>query len=160
MELGGVAVTGAAGTTTVTVRDPDDSATLSPAVSETANGEYFFTVTAAFTTTNGAGEYGINISESSTPLLGGDSVRFDTTDLGDLAVIRGLLGGFYFLDSTTYDANGFLTTGRIRVFNDATDTNAATDGGSGEGEIATVTFTGTADGTHTSVPDILRGILT
>ena len=63
-----------------------------------------------------------------------------------LTILRGLAQQNYVIDSTTYDANGFMTAGRIRLFTTKAAANAATDGGAGEGEIATFTVTGTAEG--------------
>ena len=52
-----------AGNLTITVVDPDDSASTSPTVSQTTQlpGMYKFTIPALFLTTNGVGHYGIRI---------------------------------------------------------------------------------------------------
>ncbi|KAB2910229.1 MAG: hypothetical protein F9K40_03090 [Kofleriaceae bacterium] len=62
----------------------------------------------------------------------------------DIAIIKGLVNGNSVLDNTTYDTAGMLTGGRIRVFETAALAEAATDGGTGEGELAafTVAVTG------------------
>ena len=76
-----------AGNFTVTVTDPDDSATANPAVSEIGNGQYVFTIAAAFTLTNGAGNYGFNIELTLVPLdTGGGTIKFTLNGLDDLAV--------------------------------------------------------------------------
>ena len=63
-----------------------------------------------------------------------------------LFLSKGLSQCNYILDNTTYDGAGMLTAGRIRVFPDAVTAAAATDGGTGEGEIAsfTIATTGTS----------------
>jgi hypothetical protein len=48
------------------------------------------------------------------------------------ALVRRALGLIHeniFIDDTVYDANGQLTSGRVRLFDSNTDTDAATDGG-------------------------------
>jgi len=42
----------------------------------------------------------------------------------------GLIHENIFIDETVYDANGQMTSGRVRLFNSKTDVDAATDGGS------------------------------
>lgn len=49
----------------------------------------------------------------------------------------------YYIDQMTYNAEGLMTTGRIRLFRTKAAALAATDGGSGEGEFATYTFDAT-----------------
>lgn len=49
----------------------------------------------------------------------------------------------YYIDNMTYNTQGLMLTGRIRLFYNKTDANAATPGGSGQGEFATYTFTTT-----------------
>lgn len=49
------------------------------------------------------------------------------------------------LDNFVYDANGFLTSVRARNFATAAAAQASTDGGSGQGEISTQTWTGLPD---------------
>jgi hypothetical protein len=46
----------------------------------------------------------------------------------------------YFIDEMTYNTQGLLLTGRIRLFTTRTEALAATDGGAGEGEFATYSF--------------------
>ena len=57
--------------------------------------------------------------------------------------IVGLQKENYFIDGMTYNSRGLLLSGRVRIFPDKTTTQAATDGGSGEGEIGTYAFTTT-----------------
>lgn len=60
----------------------------------------------------------------------------DTPSRGVLAVILGLVQSNFFLDQTIYNSQGLLTAGRIRIFPGKAETDAATDGGTGEGELA------------------------
>lgn len=53
----------------------------------------------------------------------------------------------YFIDNMTYNTQGLMLTGRIRLFRSKTEAEAASPGGSGEGEFATYSFT------TTSLPD-------
>jgi len=46
----------------------------------------------------------------------------------------------YFIDEMTYNSQGLMLTGRIRLFATKAAALAATDGGSGEGEFATYSF--------------------
>jgi len=54
----------------------------------------------------------------------------------------------YYIDNMTYNTQGLMLTGRIRLFYTKTDANAATPGGSGQGEFATYTFTTTPTPGH------------
>ena len=71
----GLLVTGiVTGDFTVTVRDPANSVTMgAPTVFEVgATGLYFFDILAAFSTTNGIGEYGVHVEwDSTTPVARG-----------------------------------------------------------------------------------------
>lgn len=58
----------AAGAFTATVRNPGDSASDTPAVSEVGGGMYRFTISSAFTTTHGEGAYGWTVELTSAPL--------------------------------------------------------------------------------------------
>lgn len=49
----------------------------------------------------------------------------------------------YVLDNTAYDAFNLMTSGRLRVFADDATASAATEGGTGEGEIAAFTVEAT-----------------
>ena len=85
----------------------------------------------------------------------------------DIGVIKGLLLGNYVLDggsgnvSATYDANGCMTSGRIRVFANSTATAAATKGAANgaDSEIARVDLTATAV-TGQAYPQNVTGLLT
>ncbi len=71
--------------------------------------------------------------------------------------IAGLMQENFFLDNTTHNANGFLTAGRIRLFGNNSFT--ATDGGTGEGEIATyniVSVTETGKPTQTKTYQVKK----
>ena len=59
----------------------------------------------------------------------------------DLKIILGLVQNNFFLDQTVYNGAGLLTSGRIRLFPDKASTDAATDGGTGEGELASFLVT-------------------
>jgi hypothetical protein len=61
----------------------------------------------------------------------------DSPTAGVLSLVLGLVQNNFFLDSTLYNDQGLLVGGRIRIFPTKSDTNLATDGGSGEGELAT-----------------------
>ena len=63
----------------------------------------------------------------------------------DITLVLGLVQNNFFLDSTTYNSAGLLTAGRIRIFATKTLADAATDGGSGEGELAAFAITATAE---------------
>jgi hypothetical protein len=49
----------------------------------------------------------------------------------------------YFIDQMTYNTQGLMLSGRIRLFRTKAAALAATDGGTGEGEFATYSFTST-----------------
>jgi hypothetical protein len=68
---------------------------------------------------------------------------------------KGLSQCQFVLDNTSYDASGLMTVGRIRIFPDAATATAATDGGAGEGEIATVNITASGTG---GLADIYKAI--
>jgi hypothetical protein len=75
-----------AGDFTVTVRNPQDTASSNPSVSEVGGGMYRFTIPAAFTTTHGAGEYGITVELTTAPIdLAGDTVPFFVNSLDDIS---------------------------------------------------------------------------
>jgi len=79
--------TGAAASITVTVRDPANTVSSTPSVTEVAGGLYFVDVPNAFTTANGAGQYGIVAEVTVAPFdTGGDVIDFFDSDLDDLAL--------------------------------------------------------------------------
>ena len=53
-----------------------------------------------------------------------------------ITIIKGLVQSNFVLDSTTY-VNNFLTSARMRIFSNGADVTAATDGGTGQGALAT-----------------------
>lgn len=53
-----------------------------------------------------------------------------------LFLAKGMAQCNYVLDQTTFDAAGMLTSGRIRIFANAAAATSATQGGSGQGEVA------------------------
>jgi hypothetical protein len=78
--------TGAAAAVTATVRNPQNTATDTPAITEVGGGRYFFDIAAAFTTTHGAGEYGIHLDVTVAPRdQFGESVPFFIRNVDDLA---------------------------------------------------------------------------
>lgn len=58
-----------------------------------------------------------------------------------LFLSKGLAQCNYVLDQTTFDSAGMLTAGRIRIFSNAAGASSATQGGSGQGEIASFLIT-------------------
>jgi hypothetical protein len=60
----------------------------------------------------------------------------DSPTSGVLSIISGLVQQNFFLDETSYSSSGLLTTGRIRIFPTKAATDAATDGGVAEGDLA------------------------
>lgn len=72
-----------------------------------------------------------------------------------LFLSKGLSQCQFVLDNTSYDASGLMTAGRIRIFPDAATATAATDGGSGQGEVAVVNITATGTG---GLADIYKAI--
>ncbi len=65
----------------------------------------------------------------------------------------------YRIDLMVYDPNGFLSSARLRVFPDAATAAASTkDAVAAEGEIATITLTGSPDGTFSVLPSTVLGI--
>lgn len=64
---------------------------------------------------------------------------------GVLSIILGLVQSNFFLDQTVYNGAGLLTGGRIRIFPTKAATDSATDGGTGEGELAVFNVTAVAE---------------
>lgn len=50
----------------------------------------------------------------------------------------------YYIDNMTYNTQGLMLTGRIRLFRSKAEAEAATPGGTGQGEFATYSFTTTS----------------
>lgn len=76
-----------------------------------------------------------------------------------LAVVEAVVGKQRLLiDEFAYNADGFATTCRIRVFGSEADAAAATPGGSGEGEIRTATITGVPAAGFPVLPRSVRGV--
>ena len=98
---------------TITLRNPADSATLAaPTVTEVGLGLYFFDIAAAFTTTNGAGQYGLAISVILAPLdTGGDIIEFFAADIDDAAQP----GDAMDLVTDAVDANSVATSGADEI---------------------------------------------
>jgi len=68
----------------------------------------------------------------------------DPGSTGEALIIAGGQGGLNArVDALAYDANDRPTSFRVRIFPDATTAGASTAGGTGEGEIVTLTETGT-----------------
>lgn len=83
--------------------------------------EYVFRKRTVDEVVNGANHFGIDTVGFSMTLIRN---RFQT--------------GFAVLDMTTFNSKGHLLSGRWRVFDNRTDAENATDGGSGEGEISII----------------------
>jgi hypothetical protein len=76
------------------------------------------------------------------------------------AQVRALLHGHVYSDNFVYDANGFATSYRLRLFDSLANTNLATDGGSETGGlIGTVTIAGTPDTVRPTLPTVVKGTL-
>ncbi len=75
----------------VTVRNPQNTASSSPAVVEAAGGLYFFDIPAAFSTAHGAGSYGMVYSVDNAIPGARDTddgrVDFFVASLGDVSVV-------------------------------------------------------------------------
>ena len=77
--------------------------------------------------------------------------HFTSNTVGEfVTIVRGIAQQNWVIDTTVYDANAFMTSARIRIFATEAAATAATDGGSGEGEIASFTVTGTAESSPTT----------
>jgi len=111
-----------AGDFTVTVVDPADGATLTPAVSESTqkSGMYFFDITSGFITTNGVGDYGVVVEvdtfagPSSAPHVRdvfGEVLRVTQEDFDTLAVP----GDEMDLIADAVDSNSVATSGANEV---------------------------------------------
>ena len=76
------------------------------------------------------------------------------------AQVRALLHGHFYYDNEVIDANGFVTSYRLRLFDSLANTNLATDGGSETGGlIGTVTITGTANTSFPTLPSVVKGTI-
>ena len=77
------------------------------------------------------------------------SGHFLPDSLGEaITLIRGLVQQNYMVDSTIFNPSGLLTSSRFRIFSDGAQVTAATDGGAGEGEIATFSVQAVAEPTN------------
>lgn len=122
----GLPATGVApGDFTVTVRNPQNTATMAaPTVVEVGGGLYYFDISATFSNTHGAGQYGVTIAvDSTTPRVrdtGGQTVDFYAQDIDDLAVP----GDAMDLVADAVDASAVATSGaqeiRDEILDDAT----------------------------------------
>ena len=65
-----------------------------------------------------------------------------------LTIIKGLVQQNYMVDQTSYNAAGLMTSARFRIFKDSIDISNATEGGTGEGEIATFIVEAGGSGTQ------------
>jgi hypothetical protein len=115
---------------TVTVRNPQDTATMAaPTVTEVANGQYYFDILAAFTNTHGAGQYGVTIAvDSTTPKakdVGGVTIPYFARDVDDVAQP----GDAMDLVADSVDASAVATSGaqeiRDEILADSTPFNGA-----------------------------------
>ncbi len=149
---------------TISVRDPADSVTNSPSVTESGiGGLYYFDIPSAFITTNGIGSYAVLVEVDSTvqPKVTDAMSEVLRVSQVDVDIVAGLMYRNSFLDSTTHNANGHLLTGRVRLFDTSANAAAATDGGSGEtGEIASFDITAVAETTDGRLTKTYRMIQT
>ena len=70
--------------------------------------------------------------------------------------IEALKHGNHVLDNLVYNSQHLIMSGRMRLFTTKTAVAAATDGGVGEGEFATYSFTTTVDSQHGNHADVIR----
>lgn len=83
--------------------------------------------------------------------------HFTAGTMGEmLSLIAGMTQQNFVLDACTYSVDGLLTAGRMRLFSDPGDVAAATDGGTGEGEIAVFEISSTAESGHPAQAGIYR----
>lgn len=64
----------------------------------------------------------------------------------------------YYIDQMSYNTPGLMTSARIRLFRTKAAADAATDGGTGEGEFETYTFTATPNATRPELADDARSV--
>jgi hypothetical protein len=62
----------------------------------------------------------------------------------------------YLIDTIVYNTQGLMTSGRIRLFRTKAATDAATPGGTGEGEFATYKFTTTPNIVRPELADVAK----
>jgi hypothetical protein len=114
----------------VDISDPDDSAQTTAAVAEatSANGQYRFSIPAAFTTANGVGQYGWLARVVLAPLdmIAGE-VTFEANDRDDLAASIGALNDLSIADVQTALTNQGYTAARALLLDnlDATISSIA-----------------------------------
>jgi hypothetical protein len=75
------------------------------------------------------------------------------------AEIRAMMLGNYTLDNITYDANGFSTAMRMRLWDSSANVPASGGGAETTGLLRTITLAGTVDGTFVTMPSFIRGTL-
>jgi hypothetical protein len=111
----------------VQVRNPGNTATSNPAVSEVAGGMYRFTIPASFTNTHGAGEYGISIEITAAPFdTAGDTVAFFVNDLDDLSTAAALAIVQADTDDIQSRLPATLSSGRMRSQVEGMDASTVT----------------------------------
>jgi hypothetical protein len=62
-------------------------------------------------------------------------------------------------DQMLYDANGHMTSARIRVFPTAAIAQASTNGGSGQGESHSITITSSPNTSFPALPETVLGVM-
>lgn len=78
--------------------------------------------------------------------------HFISDSVGEaLTLIRGLVQQNYVVDKTVFNSDGLMTSARFRLFPTGASTIASTDGGTGEGEIASYTVIATAEPSSNSL---------
>lgn len=88
------------------------------------------------------------------------TTHFNVDSVGySLTLIRNRFQvGFAVLDNTTHNAKGHLLTGRWRIFDTKALAEAATDGGTGEGEIATIEVTASTESGDARLTKLYKAI--
>lgn len=64
----------------------------------------------------------------------------------------------YFIDQMAYNTPGLMTSARIRIFKSKAEADAATDGGTAEGEFETYVFTSVPNATRPERADNVRSV--
>jgi hypothetical protein len=70
--------------------------------------------------------------------------------------VEALKHGNHVLDNLVYNSQNLIISGRMRLFTTKTAVAAATDGGTGEGEFASYSFTTTVDSQNDYRADVIR----
>lgn len=113
-------------------------ATITPTITDRGYGWYKLALTASHTDTEG--DLVLHITAPGDYV---EDIRLKVSN--DYTLLKGMSQINYVLDNTTHTADG-MTVARMRIFATGAEVAAATDGGSGEGELATFNVTCSFDG--------------